>query len=557
MANITAASKSIKIIFDKDPAFIKEITNLSTGEKFCSKGRQTIIVRSPSHISDPVYLFDVESFFKNNGNIFIMFQDDTGSYKARLNISESSEGFKFRMETDSPEIIWMVEWCISGFKFEQVTLPALGGQTLTKEMTPDLTLSYKFPFWWNAQFLLGENKKGGMFLYTRDEKPGFKLVRVKREEDTFLLHLGFEADAPLKEKSLSAEWFIESYSGDWRNPVDKHRSWLERKHKLHTYSSHPHMPEWANNINFILAPWGMRKDQPEPHHTFDEIVKRVKDFSKLHDPEQTLLYLPGFAENGIDSHAPDYNPSIKCGGEGKFRELINAAHKIGYRVMIHTNAIALTFNHPLYERFKDYQVVDWSGKKIGWGMDIDGDWLPEDYFAYVNPGFNEWGSYMEEVIGRLIAKFKIDAVFLDQTLLAFNVSNGPNFIDGMRNHVNHLQSVFPDTLFAGEGIHEEVLRVMPFAQIHGIDSLSEIHGMEGNKRWRKVHPVSSFLFGKYTRLCGHLLTKYPKHPKFKLQEDAYSNLGVIPALSLYNSKQKMNIPEVKKMIRRAKQLIKH
>jgi hypothetical protein len=41
--------------------------------------------------------------------------------------------------------------------------------------------------------------------------------------------------------------------------------------------------------------------------------------------------------------------------------------------------------------------------------------------------------------------------------------------------------------------------------------------MEGKKKWRKVHPVSAYLFGKYTRFTAHLLTRYPKNPMFKLR----------------------------------------
>jgi uncharacterized lipoprotein YddW (UPF0748 family) len=83
-------------------------------------------------------------------------------------------------------------------------------------------------------------------------------------------------------------------------------------------------------------------------------------------------------------------------------------------------------------------------ENLGWAMDIDGDWLPEDYFAYMNPGFTEWGDHMEKVIGELIKKFNPDAVFLDQTLLAFNISNGPDFLLGMRNHIQRLQKAFQE-----------------------------------------------------------------------------------------------------------------
>ncbi len=549
-------NNKLEILFDKNPVFIKYIKNKLTGTKFCINGKQTIIIRNPMHVSDPIYLFDVKSFSSNENGFKLIFGDDSGN-TAVIKIISEEDDLKFQINVESAESVWLVEWRVSGFQFEQITIPALGGQTLTKDMTPETTLSYKYPFWWNAQFVIGENKNGGIFLHTKDENPDFKLFRVKRNESEFELTLGFEATAPIKKNTLTANWYLDSYKGSWKKPVDKHRKWLEKKINLLPFNEHPHFPAWAENINFILEPWGMRKDQPEPHHTFDQIMNRMKEFSKLHNPNETLLYLPGFAENGIDSHAPDYNPSERCGGEKKFKELVDFSHQLGYKVMVHTNVLALTFNHPLYHRFKDYQVVDWFGKTLGWGNDIDGDWLPEEFFAYINPGYEEWGNHMEKVVGDLITKFKIDAVFLDQTLLAFNVSKGPNFLTGMKNHIQRLQKAFPEILFSGEGIHEEVLSVLPFAQIHGIDSLSEIHDMEGKKEWRKVHPVSSYLFGKYTKLCAHLLTKYPKHPMFKLQENSYKKLNVIPALCLYKNSQKMNIPEVKKMIERANQLNKN
>jgi hypothetical protein len=547
------SNKKLEIIFDNNPVFIKSITNKLTGEKFCIDGRQTVIIRNPLYVSDPHYLFEAKIFNLNGNDLQLIFSDDFGS-KAVIKIIPEEDDLKFEINVESKEPIWLVEWRVSGFQFEQVTIPALGGQTLTKDMTPETMLSYKYPFWWNAQFTLGENKKGGMFLHLKDKNPDFKLFRVKRNDDEFELSLGFEANAPITKNTLRREWYLDSYTGSWKKPIDKHRIFLESKFNLLSYDEHPHFPDWSEKINFILEPWGMRKDQPEPFHTFDEIKERLHEFAELHNPSETLLYLPGFAENGIDSHAPDYNPSEKCGGEKKFKELIYKAHQLGYKVMVHTNVLALTFQHPLFQKFKDCQVVDWFGKKVGWGNDIDGDWLAEDFFAYVNPGYKEWGDHLEKVIGNLISKFKIDAVFLDQTLLAFNVSKGPNFLTGMKEHIQRLQKAFPKILFAGEGIHEEVLSALPFAQIHGIDSLSEIHGMEGKNEWRRVHPVSSYLFGKYTKLSAHLLTKYPKHPKFKLQENSYKKLGVIPALCLYKATQKIDIPEVRKMIERAKRI---
>jgi uncharacterized protein Usg len=282
------------------------------------------------------------------------------------------------------------------------------------------------------------------------------------------------------------------------------------------------------------------------------MIKRLEEWIKFYDPTKTLLYLPGFAEHGIDSNAPDYNPAKACGGPEEFIKLMDRAHELGFKVMLHTNSLAMTFNHPLYEQYKKHQVIDVFGRRQGWAMDIDGDWLAEEYFAYMNPGASEWNELMKDRIGNLITNYKADAIFLDQTLLAFNVSSGPDFIEGMRNYIKFLQKSFPGVLFAGEGLHEQVLSVLPFAQIHGLDSIADVHGLEGRNKWKKVHPVSTYLFSRYSRFTAHLLTKHPDHPMFKFQESAYKELNVIPALCLYDNGQKMDLVEVHSMIRRAK-----
>jgi hypothetical protein len=359
---------------------------------------------------------------------------------------------------------------------------------------------------------------------------------------------------PLYDKTLEAEWYLDCYRDGWKVAVDRYRRWMEKAFRVQPLASNKYFPSWAKSINFVLEIWGMRKDRPQPHHTFQQMADRLKDWRRLHSPDQTLVYLPGFAEGGIDSRAPDYNPSPELGGRQEFGKLINLAHDLGYRVMIHTNVLALTYSHRLFPSLKKYQVVDVFGRPQGWALDIDGDWLTEPYFAYVNPGAKAWGDLMEKVLGGLINEFALDAVFLDQTLLAFNVSKGPNFIAGMRSHIARLHHAFPNVLFAGEGMHEQVVSVLPMAQIHGIDSVVGTHGIEESSVWRQAHPISMYLFRRYTRFVAHLLTKHPSDPMFEKQETAYAKLGVIPALCLYESNQPIDIPAVRKMIWRASNL---
>lgn len=548
-------SEKIEIKFKDSPLDVERLFIIANNETICANGEQSFLIRTVKSLSDPFLLTEITFVELSDEGIAFQASDESGLYKLNCSIGKTKHGLKYSIEAEGPEPVWLVEWKLNGLNFEKVLVPALGGQSLEKNMPPGSTLSYKYPFWWNAQFALGEINNGCIILDAKDSAPELKLLRVSKDENGFGLTYGAEAPAPLSSNKFKAEWYIEFIEGDWKNAVDYHRVWLESNYNLKPFKENPHFPEWMNKINFVLEPWGARKSS-KPFHTFKQMTERLYEFKKIHNPENTLVYLAGFAENGIDSHAPDYNPSEQCGGREEFKKLVEEAHSLGYKVMIHTNVLALTYGHKKYEEFKKFQVIDVFERPQGWAMDMDGDWLTEPYFAYMNPGYKEWGKYMSETLGELINEFNIDAVFLDQTLLAFNVSSGPNFLTGMKNHVKKLQKNFPNVLFAGEGLHEQVLEALPVAQIHGIDSIAEVHGMEGQLEWRKVHPVSVYLFNKYTKFTGHLLTKHPSHPMFKLQEDSYAKLGVIPTLCLYDYNQKIDLPEVHKMIERSIELIK-
>jgi hypothetical protein len=538
----------------ENPLDVESFFYLPKSTNVCPHGKQSLILRISERVSEPILLTEVKNINQKQNFVSFNLEDATSDFKAVISISSNDDGIKFHCKVEGNRPIWLIEWKLSGLKLNEVLVPALGGQSIKNNAPVGTLLSYKYPFWWNAQFVLGSASDYGIIIRSKEEKPELKLLRVLKEQDSFEITYGFEVPAPLDKKCFEAEWYLDFYEGNWKNGADIHRNWLEKAFQLKPFKQHSNFPEWADKINFVLEIWGARRDRINPAHSFDEMRERINDFAKLYDPRKTLLYLAGFAEHGIDSNAPDYNPSSQCGGEEKFKLLVDEAHRLGYKVMIHTNVLAMTFHHRLYPEFKKFQVIDCFGREQTWGLDMDGDWLAEPYFAYINPANTEWGDLMKKTLGDLINKFNLDAVFLDQTLLAFNVSNGKNFLKGMRDHIQRLQKAFPGILFAGEGINEQVLPALPMAQIHGIDSITEVHGMEGRVAWREVHPISVYLFGKFTKLIPHLLTKHPSHPMFAFQERSYEHLGVLPALVLYTSDQPIDIPETRAMIIRSETL---
>jgi hypothetical protein len=551
-APITLTTRHLDLRLGANPLEVVALTHTGHATPLVADGEQLLYVRFPERPSDPVFLYQVDDVEVQEQHVTFRAADASGSVVATCRIDATEAGLQFSLEVTAPEPVWMAEWLLSGLDLADVIVPALGGQAIARQMPAGERLAYKYPFWWNAQFAVGAaSEERGLWLYTRQAPPHFQVLRVNtvsEDDDRFELGLGFEAEAPLTARRLAATWTLAGYEGGWQTPADAHRRWLEDTFALQPYTQHPHLPAWTQALTLILEIWGMRKDRGRPAHPFDAMIERIEAFATLHPPEQTLLYLPGFAEGGIDSNAPDYNPAPLLGGREDFGRLVRRAHALGYRVMIHTNVLALTHTHTRYADFRAHQVVDPFGRRLGWGLDLDGDWLTEPYFAYMNPGVEAWGDLMEQVLGELITTCDLDGVFLDQTLLAFNVSRGPDFVTGMRRHIERLQQAFPDVLFGGEGQHEQVLPALPWVQIHGLDSIKDVHGLDGQQPWRRVHPVSSYLFGRYTQFVAHLLTKHPSSTAFARQQAAYDLLGVLPALVLYGPNHALDTPEVRRLL---------
>jgi len=549
------AAKGLRLQVDPaEPSRVSGLFYLPESTNVCAGGKQSVLVRTPLAVSEP-YILDRFTIGKTeDGEITWLLRDPDGEFYGELRCSAEENRLKFRVALSGNHPIWLAEWCLSGLELEEWLVPALGGQIVSDSM-PDLNeLSLKYPFWWNAQFAVGQKGNGGIWLQSRDTAPNLKLLRLKRENNAFTLKFGYEAQAPILKNHLEFEWYLRGFQEDWKKPVDDHRIWMESAFDVKEFEQKRNNPEWTRDINIILEIWGADKRSNQPRHTFQDMVDRLHEWKELHPPNQTLLYLPGFAEHGIDSNAPSYNPSELLGGCDGFKHLIDSAHDLGFRVMVHTNVLAMAFTHPKYEEFRQYQVVDPFGRPQTWGLDMDGDWLTEPYFAYMNPGEDTWTDLMTDILGELIIDYQVDGIFLDQTLLAFNNSRGPNFLAGMRKHVETLQTRFPGALFAGEGLHEHTLAPFPFAQIHGIDSISGIHGIEGQVGWRLAHPVSSYLFRPYTKYLAHLLTKHPDHHDFDFQEAVYKKLDVMPVVCLYRKNQPLDSPKVRQVMKRAKSI---
>jgi hypothetical protein len=228
-----------------NPLDIESFFYLLKSTNVCPNGRHSLLLRTPDSVSEPVLLATVTNVSQSDNCLEIDLSDPTLKHTATISITADDNGIKFNSKFKSPKPIWLVEWKISGLHLEEVLVPALGGQSIKSNTPHGTLLSYKYPFWWNAQFVLGKINGGGIIINSKDEKPELKLLRVLKEKETFEITYGFEVPAPLDKTTFEAEWYIDFYNGDWKNGVDIHREWLEKAFQLKPYKNHPNFPDWA------------------------------------------------------------------------------------------------------------------------------------------------------------------------------------------------------------------------------------------------------------------------------------------------------------------------
>ena len=192
-----------------DPGRSIELRHKSSGSVICQAAAQILLVRHTDAVSEPAVLKKIVKISENGNILQLYFQDETGEYKARLVYNSSSAGLTADLEIVAPRPVWLVEWRISGCDFDDVIIPALGGQVISKTMPVGKTLSYKYPFWLSAQFVIGSKSNEHTMIRSADKSTSMKLVRVGKDRTGFSITYGFEVQAQKMSSVFKASWMIE------------------------------------------------------------------------------------------------------------------------------------------------------------------------------------------------------------------------------------------------------------------------------------------------------------------------------------------------------------
>ncbi len=396
-----------------------------------------------------------------------------------------------------------VEWTLNGINPElALILPIRSGVQIRKTDALMKSGNFLWPVWWKAQLAIAESPRGGGFyVFGEDADQRFKTLYVERNDQQHALGFGTQNQAPFDAltRGQSIEWHIDAFEGTWRIPAGHFRQWMENTY--HPAEKHRGQPAWVKDLQAAVS-WTpifpkepRAAKQPASSPDWRTVTKeQFEQFAALVDPSKTLLHIPNWRTDPYDQFYPRYEPSEE------FVNFLDWARRKGFRVMPHFNYFAISPSSDFYRKFSLFQLRDpFSGGLEGWRWDTD----QPVRMAYMNPALPEWRDELVRRIKSTVDRLKLEAVFIDQTLLNVNdaggLVEGISSIEGNLRLHEQLAKALPGVAIGGEGLTEISYQYESIAQAHCYPTNSP----DTPDQVRMAHPICSYLFSPYTRFMGY------------------------------------------------------
>ena len=405
-----------------------------------------------------------------------------------------------------------IMWGFSNLSHASVDLiaPLYGGKRFTENSD---SRRYIYPGTWEAQLAILQGQRGGVFVRSDDTQYEFKTLELENDavDDSFAINF-WQMPPTLPDprtQITTATWRLNAYQSDWQVPALHYRNWM---HTALLPVDRSEMPDWVDDIELVIT-------HANPLEVVGVGVMRI--LSQLVDPEKTLLYVTGWRKAGWSLNYPDQTPT------DNFGYFMRVAHEYGFKVMLHTNMVAVSLLHPLYPEFEKYQMVaPWNGEKLGQRLNDPTEPLSRRYI-WVNAASRSFRKILVDQLKSVWETYNVDAFHLD---ISHVILHNNALIDGLTmaegNILLHqeLREAMPGIVLGGEGLNDVTFLHESFAQ----------RGYISAWRGKQVHPISSFLFSPYTKLYGHLGFPNPDRDSelFQVYQDGYEVWDVLPTIRL-------------------------
>jgi len=420
-----------------------------------------------------------------------------------------------------------VLWTLPGVAAD-LKLVAPFFQGCRQELTHPLVAGqhWEWPHRWEAGFVVLQGAEGGFSVNSFDSHARPKAVSVGKDEQARSLSFHTEVHGPAHDSVAvgSLAWVLDTHEGDWQVPAGVYRDWLH--HSVGAEELRRRRPDWVGDIRLALQWAGNNLD------VLDAVAKVIA-------PSKVLIHQSGWRAAPYDVNYPEYTA-----GEGG-QAFLDKAGALGFRVMPHCNYCAIDPNHPAFPSLTDFVARQFGSQRLmAWrwkdgkcpappqGFGTLANLRDEKLMYYLHAGASAWRRLLAEKIAAAVARHRLTAIFVDQTLCTWNLDNALvenlSMVEGAVALTRELSELDGPLAVGGEGLNEMTMRYQSFAQAHLIHSF---HQNSPHLAELDPVPVGDFLYGDlcktmaYTNIDGAT-------PETRLRLDIHERLGALPSLQL-------------------------
>ena len=295
-----------------------------------------------------------------------------------------------------------------------------------------------------------------------------------------------------------------------------HMRHIETAFGLTSWESRTDVPAWMRTIAMVTTLHGM-------HYTgymfndYPRMLEILRWMATQIPGERVLVFVAAWDGRYYWDY-PTYKVSERMGGEAAFRKLVDEGHKLGFRIMPMYGANAANRKLPIWPKIAGAltQKIDGNAYNLDW-VDWNNDRHQDGWLAYMNLGVDAWRNHLEGRIADMIARYGVDAYFLDIVGGHVNSTNG-DMHEGTRRLVEDLRRRYPQVACVGE---------MPYDALHGFIPMFQV-GL--GARW-----------SKYGRSFQHLSSPAPGRGSSGVHESGFGRFnqetlslspGAIPTLQV-------------------------
>ncbi|HEY2849450.1 MAG TPA: hypothetical protein VGI97_06205 [Gemmatimonadaceae bacterium] len=296
-------------------------------------------------------------------------------------------------------------------------------------------------------------------LSSLDDKVRTKRMYFAPGESGYKVELIHEGEGWLDQKTLRVPTWRIARTKSAEAAYAPHYEHLRTAYHFPDFDKRPDVPDWLRETALVLTLHG----QHYTGYIFNDYARQLEILRWVSSqiPGKRVLAFMSSWDGRYYWDYPNYRVNDRMGGDAGFRTLISEAQKMGFRMMPMFGMNTANKKQPGWARIADAVThkIDGDEVNLNW-VDWDNDRHQEGWLGYMNLGVSSWRAHLQGRIDEMIAKYGVDAYFLDIAGGTINDTKA-DMHAGMKQMVSELHAKHPHVLCCGEMHYDAMLEFIP------------------------------------------------------------------------------------------------